>query len=82
MIRRSYEEIVWEAYQEKGRELLDELDTAKRDILQRVFGIFPYKQHSITEIAESLAIPYSTAHSRYRKAIRTLKDIVKNRFKQ
>ena len=74
-MRITLEEAAWELFKNKGNEILDILDLQSRDIVQRAWGLGPYKQHTIRMIAKQIGIPRSTVHYRYRKSLKTIKKI-------
>lgn len=81
--RYTLEEFVFIALKEKGeegtQELLDILDTESRDIVQRLWGIFPYREHSIREVAKVVGLPRSTSYYKYRRALKAMKEEIRKR---
>ena len=73
MARITLEEATWEVYKKRPDEVLDTLDFKYRDVVQRMWGIFPYQQHSIRQTSKSLNLPRSTVYFRYRQALKQIK---------
>ena len=71
MIRATLEEAAFELYHDQPKKL-DSLDGVMLDVVQRAWGVFPYQQHSIRQVALALKIPRSTAYYHYRKALKVL----------
>jgi len=80
--RLTLEEATFEKYialGEKGfSEILNTLPLEMRDIVQRIWGILPYRQHTFREAAQLLGIPLSTLHYRHRQALKLLKESCKD----
>ena len=79
MRQSELEQLVWEKTGESANDLLDELSLENRDLVHHYFGIFPFRPHSIRQLAEYLDISPNMAHKKIKKVLIILKEIIKNR---
>jgi DNA-directed RNA polymerase sigma subunit (sigma70/sigma32) len=81
MKRFTLDELVWETYSQIGEDILGHLDPKKADVVQRYYGIFPYRPHSVRQLSELLGIPRTTLQRRLCAILKELKIIILSSYK-
>ena len=77
----SYEEFVWSAYAELGRDIVEHLSPEDREFVQRYWGLEDYRPQSFRRLSQVFNLPLSSTYKRYRRIIREIKQHLINYVK-